>query len=284
MARTNQISGQVIGALDTNAAKVYRKSEAAVANADSAMGKAKAASDEADNAKIESGKAKGVASAAQSVARGARKEADSFAAAIKVANRDASEAKALLSEVRQLATQAESRAANAERKVADRHVSPAQRERVRRSLVKWNGMDIRFPMAIVNGDNETWTYASELQDTLCGIPGWSVQVGSETNNSGTSDLAVILLPESSRSDRLFPEDIATALHDAGILAKEPGPAPPGGTVMGARGYRGCGKLNPQHRTVDPNQPFSVNIEIQSAEGCSTKVAHYETFYIQDRPE
>jgi hypothetical protein len=62
------------------------------------MGKAKAASDEADNAKIESGKAKGVASAAQSVARGARKEADSFAAAIKVANRDASEAKALLSE------------------------------------------------------------------------------------------------------------------------------------------------------------------------------------------
>src|ERR1035438_8081162 len=65
LVRTNQISGQVIGALDT-----------------------KAASDEADAAKIESGKARDAASVAELVARGARQEADSFEKEISKAQSD----------------------------------------------------------------------------------------------------------------------------------------------------------------------------------------------------
>jgi hypothetical protein len=88
LVRTNQISGQVIGALDTKAAEAYRKSGLATTNSDSAARKAKAASDEADAAKIESGKARDAASVAELVARGARQEADSFEKEISKAQSD----------------------------------------------------------------------------------------------------------------------------------------------------------------------------------------------------
>ena len=78
LVRTNQISGQLVGSLAGKADEAYRKSDAAVANADSAIDKSKNASEAADAAKIESGKAKGVASVAESIARGARQEADAY--------------------------------------------------------------------------------------------------------------------------------------------------------------------------------------------------------------
>jgi hypothetical protein len=90
----------------------------------------------------------------------------------------------------------------------------------------------------------------------------SVRLSSVTNNSWASDLAVIMSQETSASDRSLAEDVVTALHDSGIPARGPGPPLPGGTVMGGGGFRACGKLNPQHPTVDPNYPFDVNIEIQ----------------------
>ena len=76
LVRTNQISGQVIGALDTKAAEAYRKSGLAITNSDSAARKAKSASDEADGASATAQGASDVAGAAANKATEASQRAD----------------------------------------------------------------------------------------------------------------------------------------------------------------------------------------------------------------
>jgi hypothetical protein len=119
LVRTNQISGEVIGALDTKAAEAYRKSGAAVTNAERAIGEAKTASDEADSAKTESGKAKDVAGKAEALARGARQEADSFEKDIASAMRQATEAEAHLKDALGRAEAAATLAKGYEKQIAD---------------------------------------------------------------------------------------------------------------------------------------------------------------------
>jgi hypothetical protein len=125
LVRTNQISGQVIGALDTKAAEAYRKSDTAIANADSALDKAGAASDEADSAKSESGKAKSVANLAELTAKGARQQADAFEGRIVSAT--------------DIATKAESHLAEALRRTAAAETA-LERVRTPRSLTDIPGL------------------------------------------------------------------------------------------------------------------------------------------------
>ncbi|HWF38252.1 MAG TPA: hypothetical protein VG322_07025 [Candidatus Acidoferrales bacterium] len=149
------------------------------------------------------------------------------------------------------------RAAN--KKLADRHISQAQQERIQRSLAKWDGIDIRLPITMVNGDDETWTYASELLDTLCAIPGWSAELDSVNNNSGASNLAVTVPEDAPTPDKSLAKDLATALHDAGIEAK--GPAPPSLTGEGL-GVEDSAHAENSTPNIDPSHPFNVKVGIQ----------------------
>ena len=74
-------------------------------------------------------------------------------------------------------------------------------------------------------------------------------------------MAVTIPQDAPTPDKSLAEDLVTALHDAGIEAKGPGPPPLAGGMGGGR-FCACGKLNPQHPTVDPSHPFNVKIEIQ----------------------
>ena len=262
LIKTNELSGSVIGSLGEKAGQADTKAQTALVDSTHALAKAGEAETKSGNAIDKSDKADKSALNALRLARGARQEADSFEKDIKDTKRDAAESKTLLAEAQQLAAEAESRAANTERKIADRHISQAQQERIRRSLAKWDGMDIRLPITMVNGDDETWTYAGELLATLCAIPGWSAELDSLNNNSGASNLAVTVPEDAPTPDKSLAKDLVTALHDAGIEAKGPEPPPLAGAVMGGGRFRACGKLNPQHPTVDSSHPFNVKIEIQ----------------------
>jgi hypothetical protein len=252
--RNDTLSGQQINSLDAKANDASQKAAKAVTDSSDAETKSGDAMDKAGKANI-------AASTATTLARGARQEADSFEKDIASARTQAAEAESHLADALQRAAEAESRAANTERKIADRHISQAQQERIRHSLSKWDGIDIRLPITMVNGDDETWTYAGELLATLCAIPGWSAELSSVNNNSGASDLAVTVPEDAPTPDKSLAKDLVTALHDVGMEAKGPEPPPLSGGNGGGR-FRACGKLNPQHPTVDPSHPFNVKVEIQ----------------------
>ena len=129
---------------------------------------------------------------------GARQEADTFEKDIKDTKRDAAESKTLLAEARQLAAEAESRSANTERKIADRHISQAQQERIRHSLAKWDGIDIRLPITMVNGDDETWTYAGELLESAAKL---AINPAGEEPADRTYPVAVVVISDGRKSDR-----------------------------------------------------------------------------------
>ena len=95
-----------------------------------------------------------------------------------------------MAEVRHLAAEAEIRAAEAERKVADRHFSQSQIDRIHKSLARWSGKDIRLPISAVNGDDETNMYAKELLSVLGIIPEWSIQLDEMSTNNGMSGVIV----------------------------------------------------------------------------------------------
>jgi hypothetical protein len=166
-----------ISVLSGKAQDALKDSNSALAQAGIAASKAQLAEDVSGRAIKKSDGAERSASSALTTATTARQEADGFKQDIAAAKRDASDAKTLLAEARQLAADAADRAGKTERKVADRHISPVQLNRIRRSLIKWSLMDIRFRMTMVNGDNETWTYGSELLEAFCGVPGWSLEFG-----------------------------------------------------------------------------------------------------------
>jgi len=130
-----------------------------------------------------------------------------------------------LAEVRHLAAEAEIRAAEAERKVADRHFSQSQIDRIHKSLARWSGKDIRLPISAVNGDDETNVYAKELLSVLGIIPEWSIQLDEMSTNNGMSGVIVEVLPEATGSDRLLADDLVKALNDSGVQARGPEPHP-----------------------------------------------------------
>lgn len=253
--RNDTLSGQKISSLDAKANDASQKAAKAVTDSSDAETKSGDAMDKAGKANI-------AASNATTLARGARQEADSFEKEIVSAKTQAAEAESHLADALQRAAEAESRAANTERKVADRHISQAEQKRIRHSLSKWDGIDIRLPITMVNGDDETWTYAGELLATLCAIPGWSAELSSVSNNSGGSNLAVTVPEDAPTPDKSLAKDLVSALHDVGIEAKGPEPPPLAGGTMGGGRIRACGKLNPQHPTVDPSHPFNVKVAIQ----------------------
>jgi len=151
LVRTNLISGQVIGALDTKAAEAYRNSGKAIANADTAAGKAKAASDEADTAKVESSKAKQVSATAESVARAARQEADSFekriASAVAQANEEvkrAGAAESHLSEALRAAEEVTHKLEAIEKRLAPRVLTKEQQDRIVAIIAHFSGQEVFF--------------------------------------------------------------------------------------------------------------------------------------------
>ena len=227
LIKTNELSGNVIGSLGDKAAEADGKAQRAMSDSSTALTQAGSAITIAGDAKTKADAAKVAAGNALDFALAATKEEEQL-----------------------------------KKKLADRHISPAQQERIRHSLAKWDGMDIRLPITMVNGDDETWTYAKELLGTLCQIPGWSAELDSLDNNSGVSKLAVTVSEDAPTPDKLLAKDLVTALHDAGIEASGPQPPPVGGGFGGGK-YSACGKLNPQHPTVeDPSHPFNVKVEIQ----------------------
>jgi hypothetical protein len=241
---------------------LQKKATKALSDSTSALDKAKSAADVADTAKLESGNAKDTASAAESVARAAQQEANAFARDIASAKADASEAKMLLTDIRQLAAEAKASAAESARKVADRHVTPAQRDRIHKSLVRWSGRDIRLYMVSVNGDGEMWTYGSELLNALGSIPGWSLKFSGQSRNIGLSGLSIRIEPLASESDRALANGLVSALHDAGLQASGPEPPLPYGSIMAGGGGLAIGVFNPQDPRFDPKAIPNQNIAIE----------------------
>ena len=114
LVRTNQLSGQVIGALDTRAAEAYHKSDAAVTNADNALRKVKTASDEADSAKNESGIAKDVAGKASALVNTVRTNVASLGADVAAISGQAKDLSTNLAEANRKAVTLETQLINVE--------------------------------------------------------------------------------------------------------------------------------------------------------------------------
>jgi hypothetical protein len=231
LVRTNQISGQVIGALDTKAAEAYRKSGLATTNSDSAARKAKAASDEADAAKIESGKARDAASVAELVARGARQEADSFEKEISKAQSDLTALK---------------------RRMADRHITPEQGTKLRKWLEAFPNKGVQI--TLVNSDSEVQGFANDLSDALAKLPGWVVAVDEIQTPGGRPSVAVVMESAATKADNLFADSLTFAIRSVGQEVAGPMPIMRGATVVAG----GAGELH-HAGTLNPRQ--NVNIEI-----------------------
>lgn len=213
LVRTNQLSGNLIGALGDRAMMAFGDADAAVGRADSASKKAQNAEDASGRAVDKSGKAEASAARAMATADVARQEADAFKdkidSAVKLANeaeahlkdalaqassaaslangyaaqindakRDAAEAKALLSEVRQLASEARAGVTRLQSKR-----SLAHQDELVEALKQYAGT--KYGFSAVNADTESTDLLIGI-DNVLNRAGWS----RETLPSGISGINI----------------------------------------------------------------------------------------------
>jgi hypothetical protein len=144
LVRTNELSGEVIGSLGSQALAADGKARRAIADSDAAITQSEQARAQAESAEDSAGKAVASSSNALATASGARKEADSFEKDIVSAKEQAAKAEAHLAESLQRAAAAEQKAADVSEKLADRTLSLEQQQSIAKKLGRFSGQGYKI--------------------------------------------------------------------------------------------------------------------------------------------
>lgn len=169
LIKTNALAGVIIASLGEQVEHAGEKAERVAGSLDAALSKTNQALSTSSDAVSNSIKAQKSASDALGTARAAREEADTFEQDIKTARKEASDALANLADAKRLAEEAQSGTVRNTEKLADRHLTPEQQQRIRDKLRKFP--PVVWGIVTYSNDGEAIGLAGDLKSALTGAGG-----------------------------------------------------------------------------------------------------------------